>query len=269
MGTDYAITPKNSASYAVDLTSTDINPSAAPTSTPRQGGFTLRNRINFTNVGAANKKIASITKATAATSGYVLRVLEVPERTLVRDVQVFAVKDETIPGVQMVDKSGSAGVTASGLGSGHLASLVIGINAEQRSKPASSSSYAAASHLDLLTGAQQGLTAGCCFGNIATATTSSGSNLSQVAFSSSVVEKIDSSMTAPELGKVVTAATGSGSAYYEAVPQYFPLGGYVYLAAGHGIATGSDSDGAGSFTGDNIQLTGTWELQADCTYVPE
>ena len=40
-----------------DLTDVTVNPEAAPTSTPRQGGFTLRNRVNFANVSAANKKL--------------------------------------------------------------------------------------------------------------------------------------------------------------------------------------------------------------------
>jgi len=277
MGTNYAITPKNSASYAIDLTSVDVNPGAAPTSTPRQGGFTLRNRINFSHVDIGNKKLADVTLGTAATAGYTLRVLEVPERVLVRDVQIYAVKSETVPGVSAYTTASgtTAGFHADGLQSGHLAALQINIGAEQRSKPLSSSSYAAASHLDIYTGSGIGQAAGNVFGFIPTALTSSSSDLSTIAFSSSMVEAVDSSMTAPELAMVntnpVVASIWAGSldASRNIRPQYFALGGYVTLAAGpHAGALGSATDGSTGGT-DSIRLTGTWEIQANCNYVPE
>jgi hypothetical protein len=271
MAKDYIITATNAASYTVDHTDPDVNPEAAPTSTPRQGGFTLRNRINFTNVSAANKTLFAITKGTAATAGKVFRVLEVPERVVVNDVKVFAVRDETVPGLKMMTASSAAsGVTASGLGNSHLATLVLGVNAEQRSKPTSASSYADASHLDLLTGAQDGMVALCAFGNIPTLVSASGTNLVDVTLSAAKVEAVGSSMTAPELGMMVTKAAGTGSAVYDHSPQYFPLGGYVYVGAvSPSSVTGSDSSGAGTFTGDNLQFTGTWDFQAQCQYIPE
>jgi hypothetical protein len=67
MGTNLKFTVANSsASTTFDLTDPSINPSAAPQSTPRQGGFTLRNRINFTNVAAANKKLFNMVSSGSA-----------------------------------------------------------------------------------------------------------------------------------------------------------------------------------------------------------
>ena len=259
MGVNYKVTPANSTTATTfDLTDTDLNPSAAPTSTPRQGGFTLRNRINFTNVSTANKKLFNaLVGATAATVGNVLRVLEVPERTLVKDVQIFAVKDETIPGSLIV-------ATASGLHASAFTTLAIGINAEQRSKPASSASYVATTHLDLQLAAQEGMPAGGVFGEIPLL-----KNGSSCAFEASKVEAIDSSMTAPELGRVVTEKAATGSGIKHSVPTYFPLGGYVYLGATD-VTTKSVTNSSNTLANsDYVYLTGTWEIQADCTYVPE
>ena len=251
----------SSASTTFDLTDPDINPSAAPTSTPRQGGFTLRNRINFTNVATANKKLFNIASTgSAAQVGNVLRVLEVPERVLVKDVQIFAVKSETIPGSYL---SGSA----SGFHASAFASAAIGIGVEQRSKPMSSSSYAATTHLDLQLTAQDGMGAGAQFGEIPLAVAGA-AVVGGCAFEGSKVEAIDSSMSAPELGRVLTEVAGTGSAIYHAAPAYFPLGGYVYLGMTN-VNTGSTSNSISKCDSTSLQLTGTWEIQADCTYVPE
>ena len=260
MAVDYAVTP--AIAGLKDLTDTSVNPDAAPTTTPRQGGFTLRNRINFDNVAAGNKTLYTITKATAATAGNILAVLEVPERVLVKSVKVFAVKSADIPGCSMYDVSGSAGATASGLAASHLGATHINIGALQRSKPLDDDSYVAASHLDVQNGAVGGTAAGGQFGVIATqvAVTTNG------VFSASLVEKIDSSMTAPELGQVVTRQADS-TTLVTGTEGYFPLGGYVTIQSTPG-AGGSASDGVGSFTGDHLRLTGTWEIQADCMYVP-
>lgn len=253
----------SSASTTFDLTSTSINPDAAPTSTPRQGGFTLRNRINFSNVAAANKKLFNIaSSAVAAQTGNVLRVLEVPERTMVKQVNIFAVKSETVPG-------SVASGSASGLHASHLASAAIGVGIEQRSKPTSSASYAATTHLDLQLAAQHGMPAGGPFGQIPLV--KAGASVDGAGFEASTVEAIDSSMTAPELGRVKTQVVNASanSAVIGAVPQYFPLGGYVYLGMTN-VNTGNQSHtSAGKADSTFVSLTGTWEIQADCTYVPE
>ena len=60
-----------------DLTDPAVNPQAYPMATPRQGGFTLQNRINFD----------AITCPTIASSlANVLRVLKIPPRTIINRV---------------------------------------------------------------------------------------------------------------------------------------------------------------------------------------
>ena len=90
-------------------------------------------------------------------------------------------------------------------------------------------------------------------------------------FEASQVEKIDSSMTAPELGRIQTQVLNGSAAstITGVIPQYFPLGGYVYLGMTN-VNTGSQSHtSAGKADSTYLSLTGTWEIQADCQYIPE
>lgn len=247
----------------IDLTSTSVNPDAAPTSTPRQGGFTLRNRVNFTNVSTSNKTTFTLASQSSASShaAHVFRVLEVPERTVVNDVKIFAVKSATIPGHTLTDS------TFSSAGSSFLKSAIIGLDGELRTKPTSSASYAASSHLKIHATAINGAAAGGALGKIPLQNASASG-----VFEASHVLAVDNSLsTAAKAirGRVLTeqAVTGSGIVTAGA-PMYFPLGGYVYMALGpYNTATGS----AGSSTDNSATatLTGTWDFQADCQYVPE
>jgi len=212
-------------------------------------------------VAASNKKLFTLaSSAQAAQVGNVLRVLNVPERVQVNAVNLYAVKSETVPG-------SVASGSASGLHASALATLAIGVNVEQRSKPESSASYSATSHLDLQLAAQNGMPAGGQFGEIPLAKV--GAAADGCAFEASKVEAIDSSMTAPELGRIVTQKAATGSAIQYGAPAYFPLGGYVYLGATD-VNTGSTSHtSAGKADSTFVSLTGTWEIQAECQYVPE
>ena len=254
----------SSASTIFDLTSVSINPSAAPTSTPRQGGFTLRNRINWTNVATANKKLFNLpASAAAAQTGNVLRVMEVPERTLVNKVDIFGVKSETVPGAYLTGN-------ASGLEASHLASAAIGIGIEQRSVPASSANYVALSHLDLQLGAYNAMPAGGPFGQIP-CLKAGAAVVGGMGFETSVVEAIDASMTAPELGRVKTdvANAAAGSALIAPTPQYFPLGGYIYIGMTNVDTANKSYTSAAKTASTYAYPTGTWDIQAQCQYVPE
>jgi hypothetical protein len=259
MGVNYKVTPANaSTATTFDLTDTSINPGAAPTSTPRQGGFTLRNRINFTNVALSDKKLfSSFAHATAATVGNVLRVLEVPERVLIKGVEIFAVRDETVPGSTAV--LGAGGNHAS-----TFATMAIGVNVEQRSVPLDNDSYSAITDLDLQLAAQEGMPAGGVFGEIPLLKAGS-----SCTFESAHVEAIDSAMSAPELGRVLTEKAATGSVIEGGVPSYFPLGGYIYLGCTD-VTTGSVTASSNTLAAsDYVYLTGVWEIQADCQYIPE
>lgn len=253
---------KTDSGSTVDLTSTSVNPEAAPTSTPRQGGFTLRNRVNFTNITTANKTTFTIaSQSSAAQAANVFRVLEVPYRTVVNDVKIFAVKSETIPGHTLTDS------TESSAGSSFLKSAVIGLDGELRTKPESSASYAAASHIKIHATAINSAAAGGNFGVIPLQ-----NKAALGVFEASKVLAVDNSLsTAAKAirGRVLTEQTVAGSGVAAAgAPMYFPLGGYVYMALGpYNTATGS----AGSSTNNSATatLTGTWDFQANCQYVPE
>jgi hypothetical protein len=70
---------------------------------------------------------------------------------------------------------------------------------------------------------------------------------------------------------IVSSSVGGSStdATLDGVPTYFPYGGYVYLGMTN-VATGSVTADNASLAGSMyVAPTGTWEIQADCTYVPE
>jgi hypothetical protein len=262
MAQDYKITCDNtSAANISDLTDPSINPDAMATTTARQGGFTLNNRVNFTNVALGDSKLFTLVGATAATAGRLLRVLEVPERTMVSAVNLFAVYGETVPGSYLVGSSG-------GVHTNHLGSAAIGVGIEQRSKPVDDASYSALSHLDMQLTAQNSMGAGAPFGEIGVAVAGAAVT-GGCAFDASQVLAVTSSMANPELARIVTQTAGVGSAIYYGTPSYFPFGGYIYLGCTD-VATSSSitADNTTKADGTYLKLTGTWHFNADCTYIP-
>jgi hypothetical protein len=254
MGLSYKF--KAAVASAVDLTSISVNADAAPVSTPRQGGFTLRNRVNFANVATANKTTFTMATQSSASShqASLFYVLEVPNRTLVKRVNAFAVESQAIPAHTLTAS------TFSSAGASFLKSAILGINAVVWSKP-SSGTRTAASHLDILSAATHGMTAGAYFGNVALQNASN-----SAAFEASQVEKVDASMTEPHFGAVQTQEAVASMQGPQGL--YFPHGGYVTMALGpYNVATGS----AGSSTDNSATATlaGVWEFIGDCLYVPE
>jgi hypothetical protein len=252
MGLSYKF--KAAVASAVDLTSISVNADAAPVSTARQGGFTLRNRVNFANVATASKTTFTMATQSSASShqASLFYVLEVPNRTLVKRVNVFAVESQTIPGHALTAS------TFSSAGASFLKSAVLGLNAVVWSKK---TSRTAASHLDILSAGTHGNTAGGYFGNIALQNGSNSAN-----FEANQVEKVDNSMTEPHYGAVQTQEAVASA--QQPLGLYFPHGGYVTMALGpYNTATGS----AGSSTDNSATatLSGVWEFIGDCLYVPE
>jgi hypothetical protein len=261
---------------AVDLTDTDVNKVAAATSTPRQGGFTLRNRIDFSKVTAANKLMwtcSDVTPATDTTNPFY--VLEVPERTLVKDLRVFAVKSETVPSFSTY--------TVAAATDSDLDQVVLEFGAHRNKKPTDASSYAAATHLVALTtvsseaNTPDGALGSAPFGEMKMVMTSDAMVFVDP------FQTVDSSLGNPlEAGGThkairVTAATASGASTLSQWTdgEYFPYGGYVHIKLGpfnvnmsSDIATAADfHDGASDAA--TISLAGMWEVQANCNYVPE
>ena len=250
-----------SSGEIIDLTSTGVNPDAAPESTPRQGGFTIRNRWNSNNLSAANKRTfgpMTASVAAAAKSANIIKVLKVPARTLVKaPIQVFAVASETIPGHATAGAATKASLNSAG------AAGVLGFTGYAYSKPDKS---AAVRHIATTIKGQTVL-AGCALGGVpVTKFDSHGGG-----FESGLVEAVDASMTAPALAQV-NAGVNAASTKYTPAELYFPYGGYVTLTLGpNDTALGAmaSSKGASQAKGLYGYLTGTWEVMADCSYIPE
>lgn len=249
----------------IDLTDPTVNPDAAPTATPREGGFVLRNRWNCSNLATANKQTFgpfSASIAASATSANIIRVLKVPARTMVKGpIRVFAVASETIPGHVTAGAATAASLDSAG------AVGVLGFTLQNYNDP----SFTAAAMVRYVGTSINGNTvlAGAGLGSIGLQKFDSG-----VAgiFEASQVEKVDASMTAPTLGRV--NLLGGNAASTNTVPTdiYSPYGGFVTLTIGpNATALGkmANSKGAAEAKGLYGSLSGSWEVQADCMYVPE
>lgn len=282
----------------VNLTSVTVNPDAAPTATPRQGGFTLRNRWNCANVSASSLSMWAIDDATLNDDAVTnFRVLKVPERTYVKDLFLTAVKSQAVPAFKLTGAQASnTDVTASDLDTTYLE-----FGADWNKKPENSSSYAAASHLVHVTAlnsrAQDGTDAviGRVFGALALNCAAEDGSSDHHQYSSSEVNltfvdyftKIDSSIASPtkpmQNAKKVylpTSFVADSAAATELTNQtttgmYFPYGGYVTMRLGpyntsQGASTVADATGYYSgTTAATVVMKGVWEIQANCNYVPE
>lgn len=251
------------AGEVIDLTSATVNPEAAGHVTPREGGFVIRNRWNCDKLAAADKQTfgpmsASVTAS--ATSANIIKVLKVPKRTLVKGpVRVMAVASETIPGHAVLGAATKASLNSAG------AAGVLGFTGYAYND----NSQTAASLKRHVATAIYGNTvvAGCALGGIPIQKFDSHNG----AFEASLVEAVDTSMTAPWLGKV-NAAINAASAKWTPAELYFPYGGYVTLTIGpNNTALGAmaSSKGASQAKGLYGYMTGVWEVQADAMYVPE
>ncbi len=249
MALDFKFQP--AMSRTKDLTTTVKNPGATAMATPRQGGFTLRNRINFANVATADKKLCILTASASTNPTDVLLVLEVPNRTIVRTVDIFGVPSLAVPQHAIVTASGAASL---------LSTAIMAITGATWSKP-DTATRVLATHCDLITAAVMGEPAGAPFGNVGITSQATSCN-----FTATQVEKIDSSMTTPYLGRLQTnVAIASAVNAYGGI--FYPYGGYVALTIGpYNTGTSSASSTAAA---EYSVLSGGWEIQANCGYVPE
>lgn len=250
-----------SASTIHDLTSTTINPDAAMDSTPRQGGFTLRNKCNFANVPAANAKtftIASASKSSASQTANTFRWLKVPRRTLVKGIRVMAIESASVP-AHTVSATDS---TSAGMGAAQL-----GFSGEVYKK----SSSGTAGTLTMVTGVPPVVAS--------LASTHAGGALGALALNPLKTTKcslehafksVDGSIASVSTGRVThwEGNFSKSSIAYSPEGVYFPYGGYVTMAMGpYDVAVGNVS--SANMASKSGVVSGTWEVQADCFYVPE
>ena len=249
----------------IDLTSTTVNPDAAPTATPREGGFVLRNRWNCSNLATASKQTfgpfsASVTAS--ATSANIIRVLKVPPRTLIKaPIRVFAVASETIPGHAVTGAATGASLEDAG------AAGVLGFTIQNYADP----SQTAASMVRYVGTSVNGNTvlAGAPLGGIGLQKFDTGT---AGIFEASAVEKVDAAMTAPTLGRVNLLGGNAASTATVPAEVFSPYGGFVTMTIGpNAVALGAmkSSKGAAEAKGLYGAISGAWEVQADCMYVPE
>lgn len=90
-----------------DLQDTTYNLDAAPIATPREEGFTLRNRINFSNVKSSRNLTAD-----GSGNANILRILTVPSRTLIRALTFGVVPGSSAAAHAYTSASGSPGSSA-------------------------------------------------------------------------------------------------------------------------------------------------------------
>jgi len=264
---------------AVDLTDPSVNPQAAPTSTPRQGGFTLRNRVNFTNVSASNKAAMTVNNVAMTTLPAVpFYILEVPERTYVKDLTLFAVEGETVPGFSMSNVSSPT--------NSDFDSMTWSFGAHRNRKDVTNASYSAATDLVHITTvpanqacAVGGVIAGDVFGNLDVKVNTN--NLVWIdlfdAIDGSLATSAEPMQTAKMIRNRGASALGSSGAdvLQQNEGEYFPYGGYVSMRFGPFNASMDASDAAvvtdyyAASVGTVFSLAGTWEVQANCMYVPE
>jgi len=271
----------------VDLTSTTVNPNAAPTSTPRQGGFTLRNRIDFSQVSNANKLLWVIDDATLTDDAVKnFRILEVPERCFIKNLKVMGVAGKTAPSFTF---TGAKASNASCVKT-DLATTGICFGADVNKKPTSSASYAAATHLVHITSLNSLATEGDgaikaeVFGRLGTGFNSTSSASALVFQFDDTFSTIDSSInslakplkTAKIPAHEAAAASGASSLLQIPKGEYFPYGGYVTMRLGPYGTSINSASGVGTAAGfyaastaATIYMAGVWEIQAEGYYVPE
>lgn len=253
----------STSAATVDLTSIGTNPDLAPVSTPRQGGFTLRNRWNVSNISASSVTTFTTSDVTFTSASSLLsiaathfKILEVPARTMVNSVRIFGVEGETGPDHQF-EYSGSAGSSVA-FASVDLTGCALRIYGNPY-KSASQSSLA--THANAKT-----------FGKIELedpAPSSSDTHGHVLTVLGSAISW--SSLSVPQYAglPIVNSATSSTNAVDAGAwehPQYFPYGGFIKMRIDDSISATSVGANSEKFSGS---LLGVWEIQANCNYVPE
>ena len=252
------VTLTSTSAATINLTDVLVNPDAQGVTTPRQGGFTTRNRWNCDNLADKATFTASDVTFTSASSVATIaathfKVLEIPKRTMVNQVNLHAVHSETAPNHQY-EYSGTAGTAvfaAVDLTSGAIRVKGQGwIDASQSSLQTHANAVTLGK-LELLPPLPS---SSDTHGDIAGSTiTASWSSLSVPNTAAQVVmNDYAASTNAIDAGSWVR-------------PMYFPHGGFISIRMDDSISATSVGANTEKFSGS---LLGTWEVQAECTYVP-
>jgi len=240
----------------IDLTSVATNPDAAPMSTPRQGGFTLRNRFG---AGLADWLAASaVTGASSAIADAPVAVLDVPDRTMVTGLSLFSVPGEDAPDVNATLAPGSCSLSDSDY------VFTVTFYAQNIMKKTVASGVTTATY-----NSASSATATMGTINLAKAL-SSGSLIKNSILGTApiAIPAVASSATTPYLGVLPLVIDPSASNAVDAgsyfIPRYFPHGGRVLCQLG-----GTVADVDAEVNALTVTNSGVWEMKANCEYVPE
>ena len=225
----------------VDLTDATVNAKACPMATPRVGGFTLRNRFS----GALAVTLTASCVSTSDVDVNIMTVLDVPKRTLVKDLHLFGVESQAVPAHAFTYAGTSASLSANDINA-DIALLAL---------PYASPSQASTIAVD----------ASLVHGVIETVEATNSVIAGGIV--GSKLEKVDASMTDPEKGHIPVASAMTSNAIAAGTmikPRYYPHGGKVILAL-----KGAVADSATKVNQMAGACAGVWEIQAACQYVPE
>lgn len=235
---------------AVDLTSISTNVNAAPEATARLGGFTLRNRF----LGSLWSPIANSMVSTNSVADVPAYVLNVPERTMVNKINVFAVHGETAPDMSWSTTASSVSDSDHAL---NITFVGIPVNKIASSSGVTTKTYSS-------------ISGSLTMGQILLTAAASASSKINGSITGSVLTAINARSTATAgiahglwagLGLGAANVIDSGTYSY---PRYFHNGGRVAMVLA-GTVTNSDA----SVNAMSASGVGMWEVQAECTYVPE
>lgn len=245
----------------VDLTDPAVNPKAAAMSTPRQGGFTLRNRFDCSDGWSPATFAASDIAAIKSTNAAAVTmtpffILDVPARTMVRDVGFYAVAEQTAPEHSFTHSSAAASMSANDLKSADLAVYAV---AWKKDNGTSVATYVELADMDL-TAVGASTKGGSITGSYMAGLSSSASS-----------NKISTPTNAGMIMQHTMASMAPAATSFPK-PAYFPHGGRIALMIANGLDTSiSDSTSGGDtkLKGFAGALAGQWEVQANCNYIPE
>jgi hypothetical protein len=237
-----------------DLTDVNVNPFATTTSTPRQGGFTVRNRIDFDNLDSAlaNQTMpASAVVSTSKVQANVLWLLDIPKRTTVKTIHVYAVAGEAHPSHAYEHNTAGASVSSSDV---VAHTLQFGTTAYKSTSQSSLAAVVVGNFGEFDIGAMA----------------KSSSVISTSMMNAGVPNAVSVSSTTTPTNCVarvtVVGANGAQSASSYDNDVYMPFGGKVLMHLDGDSAWETGASEADDYLG---RATGVWEIQADCNYVPE
>lgn len=237
----------NHGGSAIDLTSASTNVDVAPVATPRQSGFTLRNRFEGS---LAVTLSGSATSGSSSLLNNPIYIMEVPPRTLVKNINVYAVEGKAVPGHAFTYAGTSASLSASDQ------ALNLTFVAQPVKKWATSSGTKTKTYDSL----SASLTMGQILLTAATASLPKGSltgtPLAAISAPSSSTSSATKGGFYAGLGQGASNVNDDGTYNY---PRFFPHGGRVVMTV-----TGSVADSTSKMDALSGVCSGTWEVQAEC-----